>query len=149
VAHRVVAYPHDPAAESYGQEAAEALGVDPDVVFKTLVAAVEGGDHRSDHVVGIVPVDARLDVKALASASQAKRATMAEPADAERLTGYVRGGISPLGQRKRLATFLDSSAKTVDLIYVSGGRRGLDIALAPGDLVAVLDATYASIAVRG
>ncbi len=144
VAHRVIPYPHDPAADSYGLEAAEALGVSPDQVFKTLVATIDG--HR--HVVAVVPVSTRLDLKAIAAAAKGKKAAMADPAAAERMTGYVVGGISPLGQKKRLDTFVDDSAQTLDLMYVSGGRRGLDIELAPADLVATLEATFAPIANR-
>ncbi|MDH4364123.1 MAG: Cys-tRNA(Pro) deacylase [Acidimicrobiia bacterium] len=144
VAHRVIPYRHDPAADSYGLEAAEALGVSPDQVFKTLVATVDG----RRHVVAVVPVSTRLDLKAIATAANGKKAAMADPAAAERMTGYVVGGISPLGQRKRLDTFVDDSAQGLDLMYVSGGRRGLDIELAPADLVATLNATYAPIASR-
>ncbi len=142
VAHRVIPYHHDPAADSYGLEAAEALGVSPDQVFKTLVAAIDG----QRHVVAVVPVSTRLDLKAIAAAAKGKKAAMADPADAERITGYVVGGISPLGQRKRLATFVDSSARALDLMYISGGRRGLEIELAPNDLVATLGATWADLA---
>lgn len=142
VAHRVLPYDHDPAAESYGLEAAEALGLDPTLVHKTLVARTDDGRH----VVGIVPVDRTLDLKALAKAVGAKKATMAEVADAERITGYVAGGISPLGQRKRLPTVIDAAAADLDEIVVSGGKRGLDIGLAPADLITLTSATTASIA---
>ena len=121
VAHRVITYHHDPTAESYGTEAVDALGVSAERVFKTLVAVIDG----QRHVVAVVPVSARLDLKAIASAADGKKAAMANGADAERLTGYVLGGISPLGQKKRLATFVDASAQGLDLIYVSGGRRGV------------------------
>ncbi|MFE5165750.1 Cys-tRNA(Pro) deacylase [Streptomyces sp. NPDC056697] len=134
-------YEHDPAAPSYGEEAAQALGVEPDRVFKTLVASV---DDRL--TVAIVPVSATLDLKALASAVGGKRATMADPAAAERTTGYVRGGISPLGQRKRLPTALDESATGYETICVSAGRRGLEVELAPGDLASLTDAVLAPIA---
>ena len=134
--HRVVSYTHDPAAESYGAEAAEALGLDPGRVFKTLLADLDGGET----VVAVVPVARRLDLKALARSAGAKKATMADPRHAERLTGYVIGGISPLGQRKRLRTFVDASANGLDEIHVSGGRRGLEIALAPTALTGLLDA---------
>lgn len=134
-------YVHDPAAASYGLEAAEALGVPPAAVFKTLVADVDGA-----LVVGIVPVDHSLDLKALAAAVGGKRAAMAEPVRAERSSGYVLGGISPIGQKRRLPTVLDDSASAWESIYVSGGRRGLDISLAPGDLVAATGATLAAIA---
>jgi Cys-tRNA(Pro)/Cys-tRNA(Cys) deacylase len=141
VAHRVVSYHHDPSAASYGTEAAELLGVDPAHVFKTLLAQVD-----TTLVVAVVPVTGQLDLKALARAAKGKKATMADPGVAERTTGYVVGGISPLGQRKRLATYIDDSALALDELYVSGGRRGLEIALAPADLVSVLGATVAPLA---
>jgi Cys-tRNA(Pro)/Cys-tRNA(Cys) deacylase len=134
------AYEHDPGAASYGLEAADALGLDPAAVFKTLLADV---DRRL--VVGIVPVTGQLDLKALATAVGGKRAAMADPAAAERTTGYVVGGISPIGQKKRLVTVLDSSALGLAAIYVSGGKRGLDLGLAPRDLVRLLDAQVAPI----
>jgi Cys-tRNA(Pro)/Cys-tRNA(Cys) deacylase len=133
-------YDHDPSAASYGAEAAEALGLDPSQVFKTLLASVDG-----KLVVAVVPVTGQLDLKALAAAAGGKKAVMAEPADAERATGYVVGGLSPLGQCRRLPTFVDDSATTLDAIYVSGGRRGLDIGLAPADLLSVTGASYARI----
>ncbi|MGH1490739.1 MAG: Cys-tRNA(Pro) deacylase [Acidimicrobiales bacterium] len=136
-AHKVVAYEHDPSADSYGEEAAEALGLQPSAVFKTLLADVD----RGETVVAVVPVAHRLDLKALARAAGAKKASMADPTAAERLTGYVVGGISPLGQKKRLRTFVDSSAVDLDEIHVSGGRRGVEIALAPTALVDLLGAT--------
>src|SRR3712207_406746 len=130
VAHRVHRYDHDPAHPSYGEEAAERLGVAPDRVFKTLVAAVGG-----DLAVAVVPVAGTLDLKALASALGAKTATMAPPADAERATGYVVGAISPLGQKRRLRTVVDATAGDHETVFVSAGRRGLEVELAPGDLV--------------
>lgn len=136
-------YTHDPAAPSYGLEAAEALGVPAEQVFKTLLAEADGR-----LVVGVLPVTGQLDLKALAAAVGAKRASMADPAVAERTTGYVVGGISPVGQRKRLPTVLDESAFEHDVVYVSGGRRGLDIGLTPDDLARVTEATRASIARR-
>ena len=136
VTHRVHSYAHDPKAASYGAEAAEALGVTPARCFKTLIADVEGG-----LTVAIVPVSGSLDLKALAQAVGAKRATMADPTLAERTTGYVLGGISPLGQRKRLTTVVDESALEFDTVFVSAGRRGLEIELAPGDLVSLTGAT--------
>lgn len=139
--HTVHAYDHDPAADSFGMEAAEALGLDPRSVFKTLLAEVDGAP-----TVAIVPVSGQLDLKALAAARQGKRARMMEVAAAERITGYVAGGISPLGQRKALPTVVDSSAETLPTVYVSGGQRGLDIGLAPVDLVQLTGATYAPIA---
>ena len=135
------AYVHDPANRDFGMEAATALGVDPDQVFKTLLADVDGR-----LVVGIVPVTGKLDLKALASAVGGKRATMADPALAERRTGYVVGGISPIGQKTALPTVLDETAILCETIYVSGGRRGLDLELAPDDLLAVTGGRYAPIA---
>ncbi|MCC9706483.1 Cys-tRNA(Pro) deacylase [Streptomyces sp. MNU76] len=137
----VHAYEHDPAHPSYGEEAAEAMGVSPERVFKTLVADVDGA-----LVVAVVPVSGSLDLKALATAVGGKRATMADPTLAERTTGYVRGGISPLGQRKRLRTVLDASAEAHDTICVSAGRRGLEVELAPGDLAKLTEAVTAEIA---
>ncbi|MEU3689147.1 Cys-tRNA(Pro) deacylase [Streptomyces narbonensis] len=134
------AYEHDPASPSYGEEAAEALGVSPDRVFKTLVADVDG-----ELTVAVVPVAGQLDLKALASAVGGKRAAMADPAAAERTTGYVRGGISPLGQRKRLRTVLDASASDHATICISAGRRGLEVELSPGDLAALTSAVVAPI----
>lgn len=135
------AYDHDPAAESFGMEAAEALGLDPATVFKTLLAEVDGSP-----VVAIVPVTGQLDLKGLAAARGGKRARMMEVAAAERMTGYVAGGISPIGQRKALPTVIDSSAQALPTIYVSGGQRGLDIGIAPADLERLTSATYAPIA---
>ncbi|MEU9676547.1 Cys-tRNA(Pro) deacylase [Streptomyces sp. 35M1] len=140
-AFTVHAYDHDPASPSYGEEAAEALGVSPDRVFKTLVADVDG-----TLTVAVVPVAGSLDLKALASAVGGKRATMADPAAAERTTGYVRGGISPLGQRKRLRTVLDASARTHATICVSAGRRGLEVELSATDLAELTGAVFAEIA---
>lgn len=139
-AFEVHPYEHDPAASSYGEEAAAALGVEPERVFKTLLAEVDGR-----LVVGVVPVSGQLDLKALATAVGGKRAAMARPADAERATGYVVGGISPIGQRRSHPTVVDESALLFGTVLVSGGRRGLDIELAPGDLVAVTGATVADI----
>lgn len=141
VAFRVLEYPHDPAAQSFGLEAAEALGVDPREVFKTLVASLASGEV----VVAVIPVVMRLDLKSLAAATGAKKAAMADRQAAERATGYVIGGISPLGQRRRLTTVIDESALTHEEIYISGGRRGLEIALDPGDLVMLTNATAAPI----
>lgn len=133
-------YAHDPRAAEFGLEAAEKLGLDPDLVFKTLLASVDG-----KLAVGIVPVRQLLDLKALAQALGAKRAEMADPAVAERKTGYVIGGISPIGQKTPLPTVLDESAILAETIFVSGGRRGLDLELAPDDLVAVTGGRYAPI----
>lgn len=135
-------YPHDPRAGSFGLEASEALGVPPERVFKTLVAAVDGGGFA----VGVVPVHRQLDLKALAAAVGAKRAVMAELAAAERVTGYVAGGISPVGQRKRLPVVVDSSARGLATMFCSAGRRGLEIEIAPADLVRAARARLAPIA---
>ncbi|GAA2225488.1 MULTISPECIES: Cys-tRNA(Pro) deacylase [Kitasatospora] len=140
VAFTVHAYEHDPAAASYGGEAAEALGVDGGRVFKTLVADVDG-----TLTVGIVPVSKQLDLKALAAAVGGKRAAMADPAAAERSSGYVRGGISPLGQRRPLRTVLDAGALDHPTVYVSAGRRGLEVELSPADLAALTGARTAPI----
>ena len=141
VAFTAHAYEHDPRAAAYGLEAAEKLGLDPDRVFKTLLATVDG-----TLAVAIVPVALQLDLKALAQALGGKRAEMADPAVAERKTGYVVGGISPIGQKTTLATVLDDSAILCETIFVSGGRRGLDLELAPDDLLAVTGGRYAPIA---
>ena len=141
IAFQARAYEHDPAAASYGLEAAEALAVEPARVFKTLLVQTDAG-----LAVGVVPVDRQLDLKAVAAALGAKKATMADPAAAERSTGYVVGGISPIGQKRALPTVLDDSALTHPSVLVSGGRRGLDLELAPADLVAATHATTAPIA---
>ena len=141
IAFSALGYDHDPRAAAYGLEAAEKLGLDPDRVFKTLLASVDGA-----LAVGIVPVAMQLDLKALAAALGGKRAEMADPAVAERKTGYVLGGISPIGQKTPLPTVLDESAILHATIYVSGGRRGLDLELAPDDLLAVTAGHYAPIA---
>lgn len=134
-------YRHDPRAASYGLEAAEALGLDVARVFKTLVAAPEG----KGLWVAVVPVAGLLDLKALAQAAGAKRAVMAEPKAAERATGYVVGGISPLGQRQRLSTVVDAGALRYPTIFVSAGRRGLEIELAPSDLITLCAAKVAPV----
>jgi Cys-tRNA(Pro)/Cys-tRNA(Cys) deacylase len=140
VAHQVHSYDHG-AGQAYGPEAAERLGLDPERVFKTLVAEVDGA-----LTVGVVPVASTLDLKALAGAVGGKRARMADVAAAERATGYVAGGISPLGQRKRLATVVDASAQRWETVFCSGGRRGLEIELDPADLVRLCGARVATIA---
>lgn len=137
----VHAYVHDPRVTNFGLEAADALGVQADRVFKTLVASAAG-----KLVVGIVPVTGQLDLKALARVVGAGRAAMAEQAAAERATGYVVGGISPIGQKRSLATVLDESAMAHPSIFVSGGRRGLDLELSPADLVRVVGAGVERIA---
>ena len=136
-------YEHDPANTNFGLEAATALGLEPDRVFKTLMADVDG--HL---VVAIVPVTGKLDLKGLASALHGKRAAMADPALAERRTGYVVGGISPIGQKTAHPTVLDETAELWDTVYVSGGRRGFDIELTPADLVLATGAVLADIAAQ-
>jgi Cys-tRNA(Pro)/Cys-tRNA(Cys) deacylase len=135
-------YTHDPRHESYGREASEALGVSAQRVFKTLIAEVDG-----NLVAGVVPVEGQLDLKALAGAAGGKRAAMAQPAAAERATGYVTGGISPVGQRRRLPVVVDESALAHPTVFCSGGRRGLEIELTPADLIRATGATVASIGV--
>ena len=135
------AYEHDAANSNFGLEAASALGLDPEQVFKTLLTDVDGV-----LTVAIVPVTGKLDLKALAAAVGGKKAEMADPRVAERKTGYVVGGISPIGQKNRHTTVLDETAELFDTIYVSGGRRGLDIELAPADLLAVTGGIIAAIA---
>ena len=144
VAFVVRPYAHDPAAGSFGAEAAQALGAAPERVLKTLVASVDGA-----LTVAIVPVSGSLDLKALAAAVGGKRADLADPRAAERATGYVVGGISPLGQRRPLPTVLDSSALAHPAVLVSGGRRGLDVELAPADLLRLTRAVAAPIARPG
>jgi Cys-tRNA(Pro)/Cys-tRNA(Cys) deacylase len=139
VTYRVHSYRHRD-GEAFGQEAVASLGLDPARVFKTLVAEVDGS-----LTVGVLPVAATLDLKALASAVGGKRARMAEVRDAERVTGYVAGGISPLGQKRRLPVVLDRSASGFDTVFCSGGRRGLEVELAPDDLVRLTGATVAAI----
>ena len=134
-------YAHDTANTSFGLEAAEVLGVDPGQVFKTLMTDVDG-----QLVVGIVPVSGKLDLKALAAAVGGKKAEMADPKLAERRTGYIVGGISPIGQKLQHVTVLDETAELYDTVFVSGGRRGFDIELAPADLVRVTGAVVAAIA---
>ena len=133
---RLIEYEYEPSADAIGLQAAEAMGVPAQRVFKTLVCMLDGGEL----VCAAIPSNARLSLKALAAAAGAKRADMADPARAERATGFVVGGISPFGQRKRLRCFLDASATEHDEIVVNGGRRGLQIALAPADMVAALEA---------
>lgn len=146
VAHRVLSYTHDPAAPAYGPEAATALGLDPRQVFKTLIVSAEGGARAGGLAAMLVPVDRQLDLKAAADALGAKRVALADAQLAERSTGYVVGGISPLGQRKPLRTVIDASAMESAEIFVSAGRRGLEIALAPAELVRLTSATTAPIA---
>lgn len=139
--YQVHEYAHDPNAESYGEEAAEKLGLDMAQVFKTLVVSLEG----KSLAVGIVPVSAKLNMKNIAKALGAKKAQMADKSDVERSTGYVLGGVSPLGQKKNLPTAIDSSAQAFETIFVSAGRRGLEIELKPSDLQSALRGVFAEI----
>ena len=141
IPYKLHEYEHDPRRVSYGLEASEALGVPPGRVFKTLVAAVDGS-----LAVAVVPVHRQLDLKALAAAAGGKRAVMAEVAAAERATGYVAGGISPVGQKRRLPVVVDESALSLGTMFCSGGRRGLEIELAPADLIKATGAIVAAIA---
>nr|WP_319542136.1 Cys-tRNA(Pro) deacylase [uncultured Pseudodesulfovibrio sp.] len=135
-------YEHDPAAESYGMEAAEKLQIEPERVFKTLVVCCGG----KDLTVAVLPVSKHLDMKLLAKAVGVKKVGMAEIGLVERVTGYVVGGVSPLGQKKQLKTVIDSSAEAYATIFVSGGRRGVDIELSPDDLAKLTRADFASVA---
>lgn len=137
-------YEHDPSAQSYGEEAAEALGLPMGRVFKTLLVAQEGDQKRL--AVAVVPVDTQLDLKALAAVLGVKKVAMAQADAAQRITGYVLGGISPLGQKKRLPTVLNDSAQSYETLFVSAGRRGLEIELTPADLIALTVAKVANIA---
>ena len=139
-------FTHAPGERNYGLVAAEALGVDPGRVFKTLLAKVDGSPSPSV-AVAIVPVSGQLSLKELAQSLGAKRAEMCDPVVAERLTGYVVGGISPFGQKKRLRTAIDESCRSHETIFVSGGKRGLEIEIAPENLITVLDAVVARLAV--
>lgn len=140
VAFTVREYAHDPSCQSYGLEAAEKLGEDPARVFKTLVADLGG-----ELVVAVIPVEAMLGLKQLAKAAGAKKAAMADKALVERATGYVLGGVSPLGQKKRLRTFIDASAMSHPAILVSAGRRGLEIELSPHDLARLTNGEFADL----
>lgn len=142
IPHTAHAYDHDPRSTvGYGLEAAEVLGIDPEQVYKTLMASVDG-----TLTVAVVPVAGKLDLKALAHAVGGKKAVMADPAAAERATGYVVGGISPLGQKTAHPTVVDETVQLFDTVFVSGGRRGLDVELAPDDLIRLTSATVADIA---
>lgn len=139
--YQVHSYSHDPKAASYGLEAAEKLGLNPAQVFKTLLAASEKGEL----LVAVVPVGGSLDLKALAQAAGVKKVEMADPQAAQRSSGYLLGGISPLGQKKRLRTFIDSSAQAQPSIYVSAGRRGLEVQLSAATLAQYTNASFADL----
>ena len=141
VSHRIHEYSHDESSESYGLEAAEKMGVPEERVFKTLVVTLD----NKELVVGVIPVSSMLSMKLIAKAAGAKKAAMAHRSDVERSTGYVLGGVSPLGQKKRLKTIIDSSAKNYSTIYVSAGRRGLEIELSPDDLTKLTSGALAEI----
>ena len=141
IAHRVLSYPHEPGTASYGLEAADKLGLDATTVFKTLLAASE----KNELLVAIVPVAGQLDLKALALAAGCKKCEMADKDAAQRATGYLVGGISPLAQKKRLRSFIDSSAQALPAIHVSAGRRGLEVSLAGSDLGGLINASWAPI----
>jgi len=140
IGYRVHQIPADPGEVGYAKAAAAHLGVDESRVFKTLIALVDGNP-----VVAVIPASTQLSLKHIAAAAGGKRAEMAKPVDAERLTGYVVGGISPIGQKKALPTFVDESAILHDTVFVSAGRRGMDVELAPDDLLRVIDAAYAEL----
>jgi len=130
ISHTIYEYEHDPASAGYGNEAAEKLGVEPTRIFKTLVVCVDG----KTLAVGVVPVTGMLSMKLIAKAAGGKKASMADPQEVQRRTGYVLGGVSPLGQKNQLKTFIDASAESFDTVYISAGRRGLEIELSPEDL---------------
>lgn len=141
ISYRVHEYTHDATSESYGDEAAQKLGIASERVFKTLVVSVD----VKTLVVAIIPVSSMLSMKLIAKASVGKKAAMALKADVERATGYVLGGVSPLGQKKRLRTFIDSSATKFTTVFVSAGKRGLELELNPQDLQQLSKATFAEL----
>lgn len=140
VTHTIHQYDHDPSHDSYGLEAVEALGQDPKKVFKTLLFCLNGV--AKDLAVAVIPVDQKLNLKLAAKAAKSKKAEMANPDIAQKTTGYVVGGISPLGQKKALPTFIHSSAEPQETICVSAGKRGLEIELAPSDLAKLTRAQF-------
>lgn len=144
IAYTLHPYDHDPANRHFGDEAAAALGVDPLRIFKTLV--VDTGTGRPPLAVAVLPVAAQLDLKAMATALGVKKVDLADPAAAARSSGYLVGGISPIGQKTALPTVIDETAELFDTVYVSAGRRGLQVELAPGDLLRVTGGEFADIA---
>ncbi len=141
IEHRIVEYDHDPNHPSFGEEVVERLGVDAEQVFKTLMVTLDDGSHA----IGVIPVNTRLDLKAIAAAAGFKKATMTDPAEAERRSGYVVGGISPFGQKRVVPTFVDEWALAADEIYCSAGRRGVEIVIAPDVFREALGAVYVAI----
>ncbi|WP_299796601.1 Cys-tRNA(Pro) deacylase [uncultured Shewanella sp.] len=141
ISHQIHEYKHDPSCQAYGLEAAEKIGVAAELVFKTLVVKLDG----KQLAVAIIPVDEKLSMKAIAKSTKAKKAVMAEASEVQRSSGYVLGGVSPLGQKRLLTTVIHDSAVQLDKMYISGGRRGLDIELAPDDLKRLLKAQFATI----
>ena len=142
VAHNIHQYEHDPSADSFGDEACQALGLSSKQVFKTLVVKLSSGELA----VGVLPVDQQLSMKSIAKNLQVKKASMALPAEVQRSTGYLLGGVSPLAQKKRLATLIDKSAQNFEHIYISAGKRGLEIELSPDDLCELLGARFVKLA---
>lgn len=141
ITYKIHEYSHDPSSESYGSEAAEKMAVAEERVFKTLVVSLD----NKELAVAVVPVSSMLNMKLIAKAAGAKKASMAAASEVERSTGYVLGGVSPLGQKKRLKTIIDASAESFSTMYVSAGRRGLEIELSPNDLKNLTNGTFASI----
>lgn len=154
MSYLTLSYEHDPNAASYGAEAAEKLGLEPGSIAKTLLVEVAGGETqrgaraKPELVVAVVPVEQQLSLRSLAASVGAKKAKMADPDEAERRTGYVRGGISPFGQRLRHRTIIDVSLSELDRVYVSGGQRGMEIGVSPSAFVELLEAQFADIVAK-
>lgn len=145
VPHKVHQYKHDPSNQNYGLEAVEALGQNPECVFKTLLFSLDGQDKNL--VVAVIPVASKLNLKLAAKAAKSKKADMADPSIAQKTTGYIVGGISPIGQKKALPTFIHSSALALDLMCVSAGKRGLEIELTPEDLSKLTRAQFVDLCI--